>query len=103
MNPSFLSHYPLSNPDEMFAIIKVFKPDIIILDVKLGNYDGKEICRHLQTHHSTKDIQAILHSAFPEIENKNELYGADEFILKPTNISHLISRLNFPLQSPEPG
>jgi DNA-binding response OmpR family regulator len=90
--------YSLSNPDDIFATIKVFKPNIIILDVKLGNYDGKEICARLKADESTRAIKVILHSAFPEIEEEYHLCGAEEFIIKPTNISHLISRLNFHLR-----
>ena len=86
--------YSLSTPEDIFSTIKMFRPGIIILDVKLGNYDGKEICKQLRADQSTKDIKVILHSAFPEIEKEYQLCGADEFILKPTNISHLVSRLN---------
>ena len=90
--------YSLSHPEDIFTTIKVFKPGIIILDVKLGNYDGKEICRQLRANQDTKDIKVILHSAFPEIEKEYQQCGAQEFILKPTELSHLISRLNFHLK-----
>jgi two-component system, OmpR family, phosphate regulon response regulator PhoB len=90
--------YSLSNPDEIFAIIKTFKPKIIIMDVKMGSYNGKEICAQLKADEETKSIKVTLHSAFPEIEQEYKLCGADDFIIKPTHISDLISRLNFHLK-----
>jgi len=89
--------YSLSNPEDLFATIKSFKPGIIILDIKMGNYDGKEICAQLKANEETKSIKVILHSAFPQIEKEYELCGAEEFIIKPTDLSHLVSRLRFHL------
>jgi DNA-binding response OmpR family regulator len=90
--------YSLSTPEDIFSTMKLFKPDIILMDVKLGNYDGKEICAQLKANEDTKSIKIILHSAFPEIEKEYQLCGAEEFILKPTDISNLVSRLNFHLK-----
>jgi len=90
--------YSLSNPEDLLATIKSFKPGIIILDIKMGNYDGKEICAQLKANEETKSIKVILHSAFPQIEKEYELCGAEEFIIKPTDLSHLVSRLRFHLE-----
>ena len=90
--------YSLSTPVDIFATIKLFHPSIIILDVKMGNYDGKEICAQLKANEETKSIKVILHSAFPEIEKEYQVCGAEEFIIKPTDISLLVSRLNFHLE-----
>ena len=91
--------YSIASPDELFATMKSFKPGIILLDVRLGNYDGKEICSRLKKDETTKGVKIILHSAFPEIEKEYALCGADEFILKPTNVAHLVDRLRYHLNN----
>ena len=63
-----------------------------------GKYDGKEICKQLKSAEHSKGIKVILHSAYPEIKNEYKLCGADEFILKPVAIDHLVSRLNYNLK-----
>ena len=90
--------YSLATPDDIFAVIKKFNPGVIILDVRIGNYDGKEICAQLKANEDTKSIKVILHSAFPQMEKEYELCGAEEFILKPTDLAHLVSGLNYHLQ-----
>jgi DNA-binding response OmpR family regulator len=90
--------YSLSNPDHIFNLARVFKPDIILLDVRLGNYDGKEICRQLKADDDSKSIKIILHSAVPGIADEYHLCGADEFIMKPTEMSYLLARLRIHLQ-----
>jgi DNA-binding response OmpR family regulator len=85
---------PLSNPNDIFQVVKTFRPNLMILDVKIGEYDGREICKKLKANEETKSIKVILHSAFPEIEKQYQLCGAEEFIIKPTDISTLIARLN---------
>jgi DNA-binding response OmpR family regulator len=90
--------YPLSNPNDVFHVVKTFRPDLMILDVRVGEHDGREICKKLKANEETKSIKVILHSAFPEIEEQYQLCGAEEFIIKPTDISTLISRLNHHLR-----
>jgi DNA-binding response OmpR family regulator len=90
--------YSLSNPAEIGAIVISFKPNIVVLDVRIGKYDGKEICKQLKSAEHSKGIKVILHSAYPEIKNEYKLCGADEFILKPVAIDHLVSRLNYNLK-----
>ena len=64
--------------------MKIFEPQLILLDVFLSGIDGLDVCRKLKTSPYTKHIPVLLFSAFPRIaESAIHDYGADDFIAKP--------------------
>ena len=86
--------YSLASGEDVLTVTRSFKPDIILLDVRLGNFDGRLICWQIKTEKDTKEIRIILHSAFPEIQTEYKSYCADEFIVKPTEVDYIIARIN---------
>jgi len=85
--------FSLSSADEVFEIVKSFNPHLILLDVKLGDQDGRNICLKLKRDPETNLIKIILYSAFPETSVEYSKYGADEFIVKPYEFNHLVERI----------
>src|SRR5258708_7297772 len=81
--------YSLSSGEDALTITRNFKPDVIVLDVRLGNEDGRKICWEIKTEWDIKGVPIILHSAFADVEKEYKTYYADEFILKPTDINYL--------------
>ena len=86
--------FSLAKADNIFYFIDFFKPDLILLDVKLGDQDGRNICQQLKENAETKSIKIILYSAFPETSVEYAKYGADDFVVKPYELDHLITRIN---------
>ena len=86
--------FSLAKTDNLFYSIEFFKPDLILLDVKLGDEDGRNICRQLKENPGTNSIKVILYSAFPETSIEYAKYGADDFIVKPYELDHLVTRIN---------
>lgn len=75
-----------------------FKPQLILLDVMLGDMDGRQICRDLKKQSKTQDIPIIIISATHGSKHLlGALCGADDYISKPFDIDNLISRVNFNL------
>ena len=72
---------------------KSFKPHLILLDVKLGDQDGRNICLRLKRDPETAFIKIILYSAFPETSVEYSKYGADDFVVKPYEFNHLVERI----------
>ena len=67
-------------------------PDIILMDINLNGYDGRQICRRLRdNNHLT--IPIVLFSAVPEYQKTILEYGASGFIDKPFEVKNLISQL----------
>jgi DNA-binding response OmpR family regulator len=84
---------PVSKSDEIDEKIREFNPELILLDVKLGDADGRDICLALKEDAATRDIKIILYSAFPETSVEYTKYKADDFIVKPYKADHLITRI----------
>lgn len=89
--------FSLSKADETLETVKSFRPDLILLDVKLGNLDGRDICLRLKSNPDTSFIKIILYSAFPETSVEYPKYGADDFIVKPYEFNHLVERIRYHL------
>ncbi|MBF0429919.1 MAG: response regulator transcription factor [Fibrobacteria bacterium] len=81
--------------DPASEIIRVNKPDLILLDLMLPGLNGLEICKVLKNNADTKDIPIIMVTAKGEendIVTGLEL-GAEDYILKPFSIKVLSARV----------
>jgi two-component system, cell cycle response regulator len=69
--------------------------DLILLDVLLPGLDGFEICRQLKNDKQTRDLQIILITCLPDLENKIKgiELGADDYLVKPVNRQELQARM----------
>ena len=74
--------------------LEIFKPDVILLDISLAGYDGREICKQLKSPESPfKHIPIILFSAMSELEIKYLECGANDFIKKPFDTVDLVTKI----------
>ena len=73
------------NGENIISIAISEKPDIILLDLKMDNTDGRDICLSLKTDKRTTDIPVIFISANNDLENIARLYRV-AFIHKPFSI-----------------
>lgn len=74
---------------------KVKVPDIILLDVKLPDMDGYEVCHRIKSDPVTREIPVIFISAYSETTNKVvgfDLGGVD-FISKPFDGPEVLARI----------
>jgi CheY-like chemotaxis protein len=84
----------LANGHQVFEKIKEQKPDVILLDIMLGDMDGRELCQELKSNFETNDIPVILISASHNVTDTlsyNQQGGPNAFIAKPFDITHLIN------------
>ena len=77
--------------EEVGMRVSDFQPDLILLDVFLAGYDGRDICKKLKADNATKRIPIIMISAHPSAKAHSRLSGADDFLPKPFEIDQLIS------------
>lgn len=80
--------------DDVLDKTEKFSPQVILLDVFLSGYDGRDICRQLKQNSKTKDIPVIMFSAHTRKEEIIRDCNADDFIAKPFEVSELIQKLN---------
>ncbi|WP_238381762.1 response regulator [Mucilaginibacter pedocola] len=84
----------LSDGHYLLDTIEKNAPDLILLDIMLGNMDGRELCKEVKKKAETHDIPVILISASHNISGTLSQDGApDDFIAKPFDINNLLSKI----------
>ena len=71
------------------------KPDLIILDVMLGDEDGAEVSNILSEEHKTKDIPIIFLTGLKTHaeEKAEEEEGGRLILAKPISLKHLLEKI----------
>ncbi|MDB9373782.1 diguanylate cyclase domain-containing protein [Nodularia sphaerocarpa] len=76
--------------------VKVKRPDIILLDIKMPEMDGYEVCQALKADEDLANIPIIFISALDDVLDKVKAFnsGGVDYITKPFQIEELVARLN---------
>ena len=71
---------------------KVEKPHahLVLLDLNLGKYHGKDICKYIKAQDDLKQTAVVLMSANKDIATVKDEAGADAFISKPFDLDDFI-------------
>ena len=74
--------------------------DLILLDIKMPEMDGYEVCKRIKDTEHIKDIPIIFLSALDNILDKKEAFavGAADYISKPFQIEEVLARINNQLE-----
>ena len=83
-----------SSKKELNSRLSFFKPNLILLDVKLNGEDGREICKFIKSQPVTKEVAVILLSASPNLLWDYVASKADDIIEKPFNIKSILQKIN---------
>ena len=75
-------------------------PDLIILDIRMPEMDGYEVCRRLKQDKISREIPIIFISALDVPMDKVKAFevGGVDYITKPFNSEEVIARINTHLQ-----
>ncbi|MCK5119045.1 MAG: response regulator [Candidatus Latescibacteria bacterium] len=74
--------------------------DLVILDLKLPDVDGYEICKKIRRDPDTEHLPIIMLTGYTTVEDKIRGIegGADDYITKPFNLSELKARIEMVLR-----
>lgn len=80
---------------ETLKILEVKKPDVILLDLLMPEFDGMEVCRQIKASPSWRHIPIIMVTSLNSKEDLARCIeaGADDFIGKPVSFLELRSRI----------
>lgn len=83
-----------------FARAKIGHPDLILLDIKMPDVDGYEVCRQLKADEQTRQIPVIFISALHEVFDKMTAFsiGGVDYITKPFQTEELLARVKTHLE-----
>ena len=81
------------------AEIPTFHPEIILLDIRMPEMDGFEVCRSIRTNSQYANIIIIMLTSVGEVEDKIKGIdiGANDYVVKPFGLSELfevVARVN---------
>jgi excisionase family DNA binding protein len=80
---------------EALVQVGAFRPDVLVLDIRMPRLDGFEVCRRLKARKETAAIRILAVSSYPEEEVRGRILecGADEFLGKPFPLERFRSRV----------
>jgi two-component system OmpR family response regulator len=92
-----------SRRDEVAGLLARREPDLVVLDLRLGQEDGLDLLREIRAH---SDIPVIITTGHrrDEIDRVVGLeLGADDYITKPFGLRELLARIRAVLRRREAG
>jgi putative two-component system response regulator len=80
--------------------INAVRPDLVLLDIRMPEMDGYEVCRRLKADPSTREIPVIFISALHEAEDKVNAFraGGVDYVVKPFQIEEVLARVRMHLE-----
>lgn len=74
------------------ALFRLRKPDLVVLDVKLPDGDGFEVCRKIRESKDKGATPVIMLTAQSGFEDKAAGFtaGADQYLVKPVDVKELV-------------
>lgn len=88
-----LEVYSLNDQADFFPILSNFRPDLVVLDIYLGEADGRDLCRQLKKTEEFSSTPVLLYSAGYISSSSIEDCLANDFLQKPFDISMLMKRI----------
>ncbi len=83
----------INKGSDLFSTIDEINPQIILMDIYLGDTDGRNLCQALKKSEKYKHIPVILYSA-GNISNSSIMDSlANEFISKPFDVGNLVRKI----------
>ncbi|MFC1577143.1 response regulator [Candidatus Omnitrophota bacterium] len=76
-----------------FAAAKRFKPDVVLLDIKMPEKNGGEVAFEIKNDSELKDTPVIFITALisdQDVESRNGFIGGHHYIAKPVKTQKLI-------------
>jgi DNA-binding response OmpR family regulator len=89
----------LTHGSDIEQHIRTFEPNLVLMDVLLGDLNGMEICKKLKHDPETSGLPIILISGTHNLSGSLYLDGApDDFLAKPFDIAVLLKKVEKRLQ-----
>jgi len=80
---------------EALEIARSAKPNLVLLDIRMPEMDGYEVCRRIKDDPETQSIPVIMVTVYNEIAEieKGVEAGADDFLSKPVSRIAILNRV----------
>lgn len=82
-----------SKTTDFERLLNAWNPHTVIIDYRLADGNGGDVCRYIKENEQTKHIPVILFSAYINREEDFAHLGCDEVITKPFDLQVLADRV----------
>ncbi len=83
----------------LMELIGQKRPDLILLDIRLGEYNGLDLLQDIRnTHHN---LPVILCTAYPSFKYDMKSIAADYYVVKSSNLKELKLKIKMALKGGE--
>lgn len=98
LGPHYQVRTALSGAAGLEAMVD-FKPDLILLDIEMGQLDGFNICRMIRGEPEYADTPIIFVTCRRTEEDRMQCFqaGGNDFLAKPIDVKQLLSKIAFNL------
>ena len=81
--------------EEALAVFADFHPDLVLLDIVMPKLNGFETCQRIKADPENRltPVVIVTSSSSPENRLHGLEAGADDFLLKPVEIAHLVLKV----------
>jgi DNA-binding response OmpR family regulator len=91
----------LQDGKNAFAQVKSMQPDLLILDLKLGDVSGQDVLKQLKSDSTTADVPVIVYTAAvleaeevtKSIESSPQFYTSVYLLRKPFELDTLLDKI----------
>ncbi len=85
----------LADPQEIWAVLPVAKPDLLILDIEMPIVNGLDLCKAIRNHPDWSALPIIFLTVYSEATLIQKVFdiGANDFVNKPVVGPEIISRI----------
>jgi len=80
-----------SNGEEALAMFDDIQPDLVVIDIKMPGMDGIAVLKQLRER--SRDVPAILCTAYGEYKQNLETWASDAYIVKSSNLENLFKKV----------
>ncbi len=85
----------VTNGEQALASANLAPPDLMLLDIRMPELDGYEVCRRLKANPATRDVAVIFISALDEVGDKVQAFtvGGADYVTKPFQFEEVLARV----------
>lgn len=86
---------PVLSGAEALAVAACLPPDLVLLDIRMPDMDGYEVCRQLKDMPATRDVPVLFISALGDASDKVQAFAAGgvDYVTKPFQAAEVIARV----------
>lgn len=89
----------VSDGSKLMETIEHKRPDLVLLDIKLGKYDGLDLLQDIRN--AYYDLPVILCTAYYDFKYNLKSIAADYYVVKSSNMQDLKAKIRMALESYE--